>query len=317
MATSQPPRIAPVKDWVGISAPFIPRPDFKQTSSRNHTAGLPKPDEGPRPPAAGRPARWAPARIAAVEALWGRGFHSPDGVAGTLRLATPLHLGPNDKLLLLGGGLGGPSCAIAADCGAWIDHFEADDELALLARGHIAARASGERIVVQGWNPDFPDFGIRSSDHAMLLEALRNADPVRTLESLAASLRPRSRIVMTELVTDRPAPGTDHEFTAWCRLENRHPALPRGEAITAALTRLRYDVRVVEDISNAHVSAVLAGWRNAVTAMDDAPAPAPASASVVVTEAELWLLRIRVMRRFGFRLLRWHATGTTGRAAMA
>jgi hypothetical protein len=38
--------------------------------------------------------------------------------------------------------------------------------------------------------------------------------------------------------------------------------------------------------------------------------PSTASASMVVTEAELWLLRIRVMRRFGFRLLRWHAVGT-------
>jgi hypothetical protein len=38
---------------------------------------------------------------------------------------------------------------------------------------------------------------------------------------------------------------------------------------------------------------------------------------VVVTEAELWLLRIRVMRRFGFRLLRWHAVGKPKREGAA
>jgi precorrin-6B methylase 2 len=270
-----------------------------------------------RPAPNGRAIRWPPTRLAAVEALWGDRFNGPIGEAETIRLAGPLALGPEDKLLLIGGGLGGPACAIAADRGAFVSNFEADAELASLARLRVEAHRCGERVVIEGWNPDYPDFGIRACDHAMLLEALRAGDPLRTLESLAASLRPRSRIVMTEMVTDRPSPGTDREFAAWCRLENRHAGLPRADAITTALRRLHYDVREVEDISSTHVTAVLAGWRNAVKTMDEAPVPSAASASVVVTEAELWLLRIRVMRRFGFRLLRWHAIGTAGRAVGA
>ena len=244
----------------------------------------------------------------------GDGFNCPVGAAETLQLAAPLGLGGGDKLLLLGGGLGGPACAIAADTGAWVANFESDGELAMLARQRAVARAGGERVLVESWNPIHPDFGIRSSDHAMLLEALRNSDPLRTLESLASALRPRSRIVMTEMVADRPAPASDREFAAWCRLECRQADLPRGDMITAALTRLRYDVRVVEDISSTHVSAALAGWRRAATAIGGGPTPTPAAASVVVTEAELWLLRIRVMRRFGFRLLRWYAMGTNSKA---
>lgn len=261
--------------------------------------------------------RWPAARLAAVETLWGEGYTAPGGANGVRILAEPLSLTPDDKLLLLGGGRGGPACTLATECGASIANYEAEAELADLARGFIAAHVSGTRIVVERWNPQFPDFGIRAADHALLLEALRGADPVRILDSLAASLRPQSRIVMTEMVADLPAPNGDREFAAWCRLENCEPVLPRGEAITAALARLRYDVRVVEDISGAHVGAALAGWRQAARAMADGPMPSPEAASAVVTEAELWLLRIRVMRRFGLRLLRWHAVGPAGRLAAA
>ena len=257
-----------------------------------------------------RPTRWPATRLAAVEALWGEGFNGPAGSAETLRLAAPLKLNADTNLLLLGGGLGGPACVIAGDSRTWITNFEADAELADLARERIGASPSGGRVAVRAWNPHDPDFGVRSSDHALLLEALGGADPVPALNSLAACLRPRGQIIMTEMVLDQAAPTTaDREFAAWCRLENRQSCLPRGEAITAALTRMRFDVRVVEDVSAAHVSAALAGWRNAVKAMGDGPAPSPIAANAVVTEAELWLLRIRLMRRFGFRLLRWHAIG--------
>ena len=87
--------------------------------------------------------------------------------------------------------------------------------------------------------------------------------------------------------------------------------MPRVNAVTAELTRHHFDVRVVEDVSDRHVSATLAGWRAAVKGMARGPKPATAVAAAFVNEAELWLLRIRLMRRFGFRLVRWHAVRAT------
>jgi hypothetical protein len=297
MATGTNSRIAPVKTWVGATAPALPPAGAALAPA-------------PRAP------RWPAARLAAVEALWGEGFTSPGGAALVLRLSSSLALSGGDKLLLLGGGLGGPAFAIAEDCGAWVSSFEADGELAALARRRTSLHGCRDRIRVAGWDPDHPDFGLRASHHAVSLEALRGADPVATLNSLAGSLRSpqtagrssgQSQIVMTEMVADRHVPDSDREFSAWCRLENRQPVLPRGQDITAALTRLGYDVRVVEDISGTHVNEALTGWRKAVRTMEAGPSPSAAAAGAVVTEAELWLLRIRVMRRLGFRLLRWHA----------
>ena len=291
MATGQTPhtagRVAQVNDWVGRSAPFIMRAE-----------------PGPEPSA---PARWPPTRLAAIEALWGQGFNGPGGADGVLDLAADLDLGPGNKLLLLGGGLGGPACTLAEASGAWIISFEADNGLAAAARAHVASRDCAGLVAVQSWDPAAPSFGKEGLDHAMSLEALRGADPVPALDSLAASLRPRGQIVMTELVTDREIPETDREFAAWCRLENRRPGLPQGETITAALTRLHYDVRVVEDVSTEHVEAALSGWRQAMQAISRGVVPQAGSAAMVMMEAELWLLRIRMMRRFGLRLVRWHA----------
>ncbi len=258
---------------------------------------------------AARP-RWDRARVSAVQALWGAGFTSPGGAPETLRLASPLGLNQNVKLLLVGGGLGGPAEAIAGSYGTWVDSMEADPELAAIAEQRRPAHEAGSRIKIAGWNREQPCFRHRSAHHAMALESLRGAKLGPLLDGLAAALRPHGQIVLTELVAETPAPDNDREFAAWCRLENRGPDMPSLNAVNTALTSRHFDLRVVEDVSDRHVSATLAGWRSAVKAMAAGPRPEAAEAAILVTEAELWLLRIRLMRRFGFRLLRWHAIGT-------
>jgi cyclopropane fatty-acyl-phospholipid synthase-like methyltransferase len=257
----------------------------------------------------GRP-KWPPTRRAAVEALWGEGFTGPVGRAETLRLAAPMGLNSNISLLVVGAGMGGPGEAIVDTYGSWVAGFEADAELALVAEERRAAHPAARRLQVSGWNRDNPSFGRHNAHHAMALEAARGAPVVAIVDAMAAALRPHGHVVLTEMVADSAAPDQDREFAAWCRLENRAPELPRLDHITSALARLHFDVRVVEDMSDRHVSATLAGWRAAVRDMARGPKPDVAAAAAFVTEAELWLLRIRLMRRFGFRLVRWHAVGS-------
>ena len=160
------------------------------------------------------------------------------------------------------------------------------------------------------WNREHPAFRYNCAHHALAVEALRGAPAAPLLDSLAASLRPHGQIVLTELVADSPAPAGDQEFAAWCRLDDRLPDMPRVQSVTTALTDRHFDVRGIEDLSDRHVSATLAGWHGAVKSMAAGPRLPAASAGIFVTEAELWLLRIRLMRRFDFRLLRWYAVGS-------
>jgi hypothetical protein len=295
-------RIGGMKKWVGSG--MVPVPTAAASGA---IPAAPAGVTALASPAPARLARWPTTRVAAVEALWGAGFMSPDGARETLRLATPLGLDKTLTLLLLGAGLGGPAAAIAAKFGGYVESFEAEPELAVIAEYRRRAAPGLRRVTVAGWQRDAPMFKPHSAHHALSLEAARGAPLLPILTSLAAALRPHGHIVLTELVCDGASPEDDREFAAWCRLENRQPALPRADTVGDALKSQGFDVRVVEDLSDKHVAATLSGWRAAVKSMADGPRPEPAAAGIFVTEAELWLLRVRLMRRFGFRLLRWHA----------
>ncbi len=276
------------------------------------TASFPGPLTAPAAVPTAEPAamaRWPAARIAAVEALWGAGFTMPGGGPETLRLAKPLGLSSSVTLMLVGGGLGGPAVAICNGFGAWVSSFEADPQLLAVAATRQAELDPKGRISPASWDRGAPRFRARSANSAMSLEALRGTKPWPLLEGIAGALRPQGHIVVTELVSEVAPNEKDREFAAWCRLEGRLPELPRPDEVTKALQKLHFDVRVVEDMSDRHITQTLGGWRDAVKAMAAGPRPGPQTAAAFVTEAELWLLRIRLMRRLGVRLMRWHAIG--------
>jgi hypothetical protein len=72
---------------------------------------------------------------------------------------------------------------------------------------------------------------------------------------------------------------------------------------------LGFDVRIAEDLSRRQIQHAVAGWREAVRGMEQAK-PTHREAAHLVREAELWLLRIRLLRRRSLRLVRWHAIGS-------
>jgi cyclopropane fatty-acyl-phospholipid synthase-like methyltransferase len=251
--------------------------------------------------------RWPEARVAAVESLWGAGYVSPGGPDETLRLTKPLGLDANSTLIVLGGGIGGPALTVTSSFKSWVTSLEADPVLAAVAEARRPSLDTSKRITMQGWQRDRPAFKPRSANHALSLEAMRGVPPVPVIKGLAGAMRPQGHIVMTELVADKPTPEGDREFGAWCRLEDRLPVLPRTADISTALEREKFDVRVVEDISERHVTQTLEGWRAAVKAMTVGARPAAAAAAAFVNEAELWLLRIRLMKRLELKLIRWYA----------
>jgi len=267
--------------------------------------GLVPPSDTKRPEG-----RWTESRIAAVEALWGEGFTMPGGAQETTRVAQPMALSPDVSLLLLGGGLGGPAHAISNGFGAWVASFESDPVLCAIAASRRPSLDPGGRITIAGWDRAAPSFQARSAHCALSLEALRGAKLAPLLESLAVALRPQGQILLTELVSEVAPSDKDREFAAWCRLADRLPEMPSSQDVTGTLQRLHFNVRIMEDMSDRHITQTLGGWREAVRNMAAGPRPTPHSAAAFVTEAELWLLRIRLMRRLGVRLMRWHAVGS-------
>jgi SAM-dependent methyltransferase len=241
-----------------------------------------------------------------AESLWGDGFTFPDGQQETLRLAKPLGLSNATSLLLLGAGAGGPACCIAAQLGAWVTAFEADPDLMAAATERSLIGGFGRRAEIKAWEPAEANFSRRSFHHALSLEAFRGEAPGPVLVAIFRAIRPGGSLVMVDLVANEPLDPADSAVATWCRMEGRRPSVPSQRAISGALGRLGFDVRVSEDISLRHMQQALGGWHSVIRAMT-VKRPSPAIAGIVVREAELWLRRLSLMRAHRIRLVRWHA----------
>ena len=252
--------------------------------------------------AASHAATWSSARLAIEEELWGHGFLTPGGGTEILRFANPIGLSAASTLLLLGAGAGGPAQILATDLGAGVTAFEADPDLAEIAARRIqrAGAAMAKRATVARWDRDDPHFRPRMAHHALLLDAIRAAEPAPILSAIASALKPHGQIVVVETVAPTPLDPDDPAIAAWFALEGRSTALPDPDTITRALKRLSFDVRVVDDTSARQMRLAVIGWRHFVR-MLARERPSPERAGAVVAQAELWTRRIRMMR--------WHAVG--------
>jgi SAM-dependent methyltransferase len=288
-----------------------------------HWFGLDQTPKVPMPvlpvaaPAAVRPPRsspdvredcpWPAERLDVADALWGEGFQFPGGEAETLRLVKPLGLSAATSLLVLGAGSGGPPCCIASDLGVWVTGYESDHELLNAATERSVRSGLSRRAQIESWDPESPTFERGYFHHGLALEPLRDGQVEPTLAALAQALKPGGHLVLLETVADNPLDPADPLVAAWQRLDGRRlDRLPSEIAITRALGRLGFDVRIVEDVSRRHTSQSVAGWREAVRGMQQAK-PTHREAAQLIKEAELWLLRIKLFRNHGLRLVRWHA----------
>jgi len=251
---------------------------------------------------------WPSARISVAEALWGEGFLFPGGGGEVLHLAKPLGLTDASSLLLVGAGSGGPSRLIADEFGVWVTGYEANPRLAALANERAQHAGLGRRAQVEPWDPAAPKFPPRYFHHGIAIEPLHGAKAAPTLAAIAQALKPGGQLVLIEAVADSPLDPVDPVVAAWTRLDHRGADMPSELAVTKALGQLRFDVRIVEDVSSRHMHNAIHGWREAVRAMED-QRPELRQVAVVVREAELWLTRLRLLRARRVRLVRWHAVG--------
>jgi cyclopropane fatty-acyl-phospholipid synthase-like methyltransferase len=254
---------------------------------------------------------WPTARIGVAEALWGEGFLFPGGGDEVVRLAKPLGLSAASSLLLIGAGSGGPPRRIAAEFGVWVTGYEANRHLAEVANERSRHAGLGRRAQVESWDPTAPKFPRRYFHHGMAIGALAVAAPEPLFEAVSRALKPGGQFVLLEIVADAPLGPANPMVATWMRLDHREAGVPSELAITDALGRLGFDVRIVEDLSRCDMREAVRGWRRMVQTMANAR-PTPHQLSFVVREAELWLARFRLMRAGKLRLVRWHAIAMGG-----
>jgi cyclopropane fatty-acyl-phospholipid synthase-like methyltransferase len=300
---------------------------LRHRRARPHACGVPRDEPAPPRPAGGVPSpagaapaarAWPASRLSLAASLWGEGFALPGGAEELRRLATPLGLSPAASLLLVGTGPGGFARLLATEFGVWVAGFESDAVLAATAAESIRAlgKAWVKRATVTGWRPQAPQFGRHTCHHAIAIEPLRNAAPEAVLPAIAAAVKPGGQIMLLDLVAPRRLDPADPAVAAWCRVERRSADLPTADGVTAGLTGLGFDVRVVEDLSSRHIRLAVIGWKRLLRVMREQK-PDAVHAATIVAEAELWTRRLRLVHSGQVRLVRWHAIGRQGGARPA
>jgi hypothetical protein len=262
------------------------------------------------PTIAAQPAHWTAQRLLVASHLWGAGYVTAGGGREAKQLATPIGLSSAATVLVLGVGPGGIAELLVREFGAWVAGYEVDAELLAAATAHLrlAGGVVAKRATVELLDPGGPEFRPNFCHHAVVLDVIRAAPLEPLLGAVSRALKPHGQDVMAEFVATHPLNPSDPAIATWCRLEGRGAGLHSVPAISRALARLGFDVRVVEDISARHMQLALRGWKDLVRNMGGAK-PTPAEAAAIVHEAELWTRRIRLMHGGMIRLVRWHALG--------
>lgn len=148
------------------------------------------------------------------------------------------------------------------------------------------------------------------------LEPMRAAAPETVLASVVLALRPAGQLALLEVVSAAKPGRMEGDLARWMELEGRQAPPVEEGAITRALGRLGFEIRVVEDVSERHTAQVVQGWQEIVRALQH-HRPEAATAALLVREGELWLLRARLLRAGRLRLVRWHAICRSGKAQVS
>ena len=249
---------------------------------------------------------WPATRLALAHRLWGEGFIFPGGEIDTLRLTRPLGISAAASLLIVGVGSGGPAISVARNLGAWVTGMADDPLLLAAAQAQVKQAQLAKKISIQPWDPEAPSFTAKRHHHCLALEPFRGAQPEPILDELARALKPGGQIVITELAAPNPLSLADPTVRRWAELERRDPAnLLAPVTVTRMLGRIGLDVRIAEDMSQAHLAHALLGWRVMLRQLDHKLTRC--EAVPMIAEAELWLLRRRLIRDGRLRMMRWHA----------
>jgi len=262
--------VVKIREWVGTFGRGEPARPAGQAPSSAVAAPAPAPA---RPAAA----ESVPEdRLAVLTALWGEGFIGPGGEEEALRLAKPLGLSASNSLLHLGAGLGGGTRAIARTSGAYVSGYELDPALARTATAAAQKAGLGKRAAVEALDPARPALRAGYFHHALAQEALWPlADKQAVLAGMVQAVKPGGQVMVTDLV--RGEDDTDDAaWSAWAVLERTVPHLGTEKQIGRSMLALGLDIRIVEDVTQRHVTQALAAWMNRVTILRRTrPTPRP------------------------------------------
>ncbi|WP_417519918.1 methyltransferase domain-containing protein [Minwuia sp.] len=236
---------------------------------------------------------WPAERIRVLNGLFGDGMIAPWSDQIQDRLVQDLDLEEDSRVVVMGGGLGGPAHRLQEATGANVLALDDRVDIADLAQGWLSdagavARFDRRDYFDTGLKPDFADVIIAFGGFSHI------RDKKRLFSHLLQILRPNGRIVFMDFFVTGMDPECP-EVAVWSALEDR----PRYPMSLSAFGDLAYDIGFdypdYRDVTEAHVTSIRTSFGRSVDIMKQAGADAPRLQPFLVAELEHWNRRLALM----------------------
>ncbi len=237
------------------------------------------------------------ARVDVLQRLFGPGYASPGGAEHAVEMVKPFALTPENSVLDLAAGLGGPATAVVQRFGVWITGYEMDPELAEWAPNVVATLKGGDHVTVRGFSPEGLTLRPGSFDCVVSRESLFTVrDRADLLKTVHGVLKNWGQLMITDYVLPSDRPPSDR-IQSWLESEDLTYKPWSKADYEKTFNELGFDVRVMEDRSAEHRQQIRDTFARFVEQLDgsDPLAEDPAHRAALIVEAERWAWRASLL----------------------
>jgi SAM-dependent methyltransferase len=250
--------------WEGVEPEAVVKKDEQQAdatamSRRSQLIVVDKTDDAPFEETDGRAER----RYRLWGRIYGDGASFPGGTETSGKLMKDLGVLKPHRVLDLGTRLGDLTRIVALQFGANIVGMEPDSELATLGMKLSDIKGLADTAGVQHYEPASLDLGGEAYDFIVLRDRLFGMDArEHVFAQMAGALKPRGRILLTDLMPATADMVSSREIQALCSSENRS-VLPwtLGE-LQEICNDTGLFIRGFRDETDVHCQHLILGWTN-------------------------------------------------------
>ncbi len=252
-------------------------------------------------------------RLEVMQHLWGEGNSLPGGSDLISKIIDPFSLKKGMTVADFNAGLGGGTRYLTRSTGAIVQGFDSDKDIAEVGHGISKAIGADETAPVSHLNFDNLETAFDQSAFDLVLarEFLFSVqDRKAFFTSIADALKPDGTLIFTDYCLADRSP-ENKAIVSWRQIDPLTPRPATGGEHREMLTSLRYDVKSMDDISDAYVSAIQSGWKSIVESLKSGNF-SRAYVDALMQEGQIWLSRSRAIESGHLRVVKTRAVMSKG-----
>lgn len=252
-------------------------------------------------------------RLKIIQQLWGKGNSLPGGHEYSLKLIDPIKLSKSMVIADLSAGLGGGVRHVAKTSGATVHGFDTDQEFSEVGNRISAAAGLKENAIISHLNLEKVGDALDKSSYDVVIARdlfYPLADRKITLMTIAESLKRDGSLVFTDFcLADRKTENKD--VTNWRKAEPQKPTPSTTDEYRELLSSIKFDVKALDDVSEAYVAAIQSGWKSIVESLKTGTY-SRSYVDALMQEGQIWLSRSKAIESGQLRMIKGRAVMNSG-----